>query len=681
MALDLTFDADSVAIADSVARFCAQQMGNGGFSRTLWKSLADLGVLAVAAEPDAREFGHVAAACEALGRAGFPGPVAASFFATGLLPADKARSVVDASALVSLGTPPLMPWGAVADLFIALDGEEGRLVEVRAAEPVATLGGEHWARIESTPAERLGPWRPALHRYDLSLAAYQVGAAQDLLARTAAHARDRKQFGQSIGEFQGVALPLGEITTRIAAARTLVLVAAKRLDAGDGNGPALAGAARCLAGRAARELGYLAHQTFGAFGVTRDGPVFGLSRRFQQWAVQAPPEAAPEACIPLASDGSLLMLTPVLDDADRDFLNEVRTFLKPFGHIQNYRSTRDHAESEAFYRALAANGWLGLSWPEEAGGLGGSLMQEFLLWNEIADAGIARPPQGVGVVAKTLIRYGTLEQKARWLEPIRRHEATFALAYSEPEAGSDLASVRCRAERRGDHYLINGNKCWNSKAHLVNHLWLLCRTGEQSAKRRALSLIIVPTDAPGVRIRPIALMDGNEFTEIFLDDVRIPVDQRVGEENEAWRMMAGALADERHVHFGPGRVRSDFRIVTEFAARTGLDQRPDVRRTLADLAVEVLEAEAQALRLLQVAVNGGDAAIEAAANKVTHTRVLQSVARTAMAIGGPEGLLEDSGIELLWRQTMTESIGGGTTQIMQGIIARQQLGLLSGGGK
>jgi len=675
LALDLTFDADSVAIADSVARFCTLEMGDGAFGRDLWKSLADLGVLALAAEPNACEFVRIAAACEALGRAGFPGPVAATLFATGLLPPDRIEAVIEGRALVSLGAPPLMPWGKVADLFIALDGDEAGLVEIRGAEPVETLGGEHWARVDATPIEALGPWRRMLHRYELSLAAYQVGAAQYLLEATAAYARDRKQFGQSIGDFQGVALPLGEASTRVAAARNLVRVAAQRLDDRDSNGPVLAGAARCLAGRVARELGYLAHQTFGAFGVTREGPVFGLSRRFQQWAVQVPTETAPEACIALASESSLLLLAPALEDKDRVFLDEVRAFLAPFSHIQNYRSTHDHADSEAFHRVLADKSWLGLSWPVGTGGLGGSTMQEFLLWNEIAYSGIARPPQGVGVVAKTLIRYGTPEQKARWLEPIRRHEATFALAYSEPEAGSDLASVRCRAERQGDQYVINGNKCWNSKAHLVSHLWLLCRTGDQASKKRGLSLMIVPTDAPGVRIRPIVLMDGNEFTEIFLDDVRVPADCRVGEENAAWRMMAEALADERHVHFGPGRVRSDFRIVTEFAARTRLDQRPEIRRTLANLSVEVLEAEAQALRLLQVAITGGDAAIEAAANKVTHTRVLQSIARTAMAIGGPEGLLEESGIELLWRQTMTESIGGGTTQIMQGIIARQELGL------
>jgi alkylation response protein AidB-like acyl-CoA dehydrogenase len=364
-----------------------------------------------------------------------------------------------------------------------------------------------------------------------------------------------------------------------------------------------------------------------------------------------------------------------LDETDSAFLAEVRAFLVPFRGSQNYRSTRNHDEADVFYRALAGKGWLGLSWPVEAGGQGGSAMQEFLLWNEIAYEGIARPPQGVGVVAKTLIRCGTPEQKARWLDPIRRHETTFALAYSEPEAGSDLAGVRCRAEPDGDHYVVNGNKCWNSKAHLVSHLWLLCRTGDQASRKKGLSLLIVDAHAPGVTIRPIELMDGNMFTEIFFDDVRVPVACRVGEENKAWGMMAGALADERHVHFGPGRIRGDFRLVVDWAERTGLDRRPEIRRTLAELAVEVLEAEAQALRLLEVAISGGDAAVAAAANKVTHTRVLQSIARAAIAFGGPEGLLEESGIELLWRQTMTETIGGGTTQIMQGIIARNELGL------
>ena len=167
MGLDLTFDAESVAIADAVARFCATELGEGAsrpgsaaFNQVSWKRLADLGVLALASESGAREYVHMAAACEALGRAGFPGPLAATFLATGLLPPAQAASVVNGSAIVSLGTPPLMPWGAVANLFVALDGERARLVEVHMAVPVQTLGGEHWARVQATPGEDLGLWAP-----------------------------------------------------------------------------------------------------------------------------------------------------------------------------------------------------------------------------------------------------------------------------------------------------------------------------------------------------------------------------------------------------------------------------------------------------------------------------------------------------------------------------------------
>ena len=360
-----------------------------------------------------------------------------------------------------------------------------------------------------------------------------------------------------------------------------------------------------------------------------------------------------------------------LSDADSRFLEEVHSFLLPYRSINNYVLTRDYEASDRFYRALVERNWLALGWPTEFGGLGRSRVQEFLLWNEIAFEGIARPPQGVGIIAKTIMAYGTAEQKAFWLERIRRHDATFALAYSEPNAGSDLAGLTCRAQRQGDHYIVSGNKCWNSKAHKVSHLWLLARTGEQADRGRGLSLFIVDTSLPGVDIRPIEQMDGNVFTEIFFDDVRLPEECRIGGENEAWRMIGEALAEERHVHFGPGRIRSDFRLVVEWAARTGIDQRPDVRQALRELAVEVLEAEALSVPMLS---DNADA-MQAASNKVTHTRVLQSIARTAMALGGANALFVDEGIELLWRQTMTETIGGGTTQIMQSVIARQRLGL------
>lgn len=364
-----------------------------------------------------------------------------------------------------------------------------------------------------------------------------------------------------------------------------------------------------------------------------------------------------------------------LSNDDAAFLAEVRTFLTPYRDVASYLVAGEQTRIDGFYRALAERNWLALGWPTAHGGLGRSALQEFLLWNEIAFEQIARPPQGVGVVAKTIMRHGDETQKALWLERIRRHDATFALAYSEPEAGSDLASLRCRAELVGDHYRITGGKCWNSKAHHADYLWLLCRTGEPASRGKGLSLIIVDAQLPGVRIDPIRLMDGNDFTQITFDDVDVPVQCRIGAENAAWSMMAASLADERHVHFGPGRVRRDFLTVQKWAAANGLDADAAVRARFADLLIDVMEAEALSLRVLEATLAGAAVSWEAAAAKVAHTRTAQAIARLALDCGCYDAVLVDGGVEMLWRQTMTETIGGGTSEIMQGIIARQRLRL------
>lgn len=665
---------DAVAITDALRRFCDRSLGAGihesavaPLTQDIWHALGETGVLALKPGLGTGENVLVAAALLELGRCAFPGPLPATFLAGALLDSE---AIAEGRSIVSIGPGARMPWADLADIFIAIEGDEAALIAAQAREPVETLGGENWARTEFTHKASLGSWKRFAVQYDLPLAAYLIGAAGRLIDETAAYAAARRQFGKAIGDFQGVALPLAAVATRIDAARNLLQVAADRLDAGTDDAGTLTAAVRRLASHAAREAASVAHQTFGAFGIVKNGAVFALSRRFQQWSNQAPVAPLPDDLVQRASTASLVLAVPGLSKNDRNFLDEVRGFLAPFRSTQNYLVTRDHAASDRFYRALAERNWLALAWPVEFGGAGKSRLQEFLLWNEIAYEGIARPPQGVGVIAKTIMAHGTDNQKAHWLDRIRRHDTTFALAYSEPNAGSDLAGLTCRAVRDADHYVISGNKCWNSKAHLVSHLWLLARTGDQAARGRGLSLFIVDTTLPGVEIRPIEQMDGNVFTEIFFTDARVPADCLVGQENEGWKMIGQALAEERHIHFGPGRVRADFRRVVEWAATTGLDQRSDVQTALRELAVEVLEAEAISLPML-----AGADAVQAAANKVTHTRVLQSIARTAMELGGADALFCDAGIEVLWRQSMTETIGGGTTQIMQSIIARQRLGL------
>ncbi len=327
------------------------------------------------------------------------------------------------------------------------------------------------------------------------------------------------------------------------------------------------------------------------------------------------------------------------------------------------------------FRAMGARGWLSLGWPADAGGAGLPLVWEYVLWDEAAYARAARNPLASGIVAKTLARYGTSDQQRRWLPPIRAGEIHFSLGYSEPEAGSDLASVRCRAERHGDSYVVTGEKCWQSYAQDMDYLWLLCRTGAQESRGRGLSLLIVDLRAPGVRVAPLPTLDGDQLNAVYLDGAVVPVEQRVGPEDGAWGIMAEALADERHIQFPPGRVRRDLEEVAAWAGARGLDADPVVRRRMAELAAEVQEVEMLALRVLDAMLKGRAAVVEAAANKVAHTVACQNVARAALDFGGAEALVSGSRVELLWRQSLWETIGGGTSEILRGVVAKQALGL------
>jgi len=362
-------------------------------------------------------------------------------------------------------------------------------------------------------------------------------------------------------------------------------------------------------------------------------------------------------------------------EAER-FRTEVRELLADFHDLDAYfLQGRRWERVKAFFRALGERGWLALTWPPEHGGLGRPITWEFLLWDEAAAARAARNPLGPGIVAKTILRHGSAEQKARWLPPLRRGGLHFSLGYSEPEAGSDLASVRCRAERDGDAYVVTGQKCWQSYAQDMDYLWLLARTGSQESRGEGLSLFIVDLAASGVTVGALPTLDGDQLNEIHLDGVRVPADQRVGPEDGAWKIMAEALADERHIQFPPSRVRRDLSEVAAWARDHGLAGEPAVRRRLAELAVRVLEVEMHALRVLDAMARGHAGAVEAAANKVVHTVVCQEIAEVAMEWGGPAALCEGSRLGLLWRQSLWETIGGGTSEVMRGVVARQGLGL------
>jgi alkylation response protein AidB-like acyl-CoA dehydrogenase len=296
--LDLAFDDAQQAIADSLAAFCAERCSEAAvkacadrFPVELWRELAALGVLALVTPEGDGGAGELVAALAPLGRAVFPGPLAHSFLATQLLPEKERQAVSRGEVVVAVGAPPLLPWAPVARVWIEIEGPRAFLARpVGPVAPVATLGGEPWGRVALERIEELPASERAFTVYEIALSAQLAAAGQGLVEATAAHARARRQFGRTIGEFQAVAHPLAECWIRLAAAETLARAAAWRFDAGEETARATAAAARLSARRAALDAAHVCHQLFGALGIALEGPVFHVSRRIRQLVSQPPGE-------------------------------------------------------------------------------------------------------------------------------------------------------------------------------------------------------------------------------------------------------------------------------------------------------------------------------------------------------------------------------------------------------
>jgi hypothetical protein len=309
VSLDLAFDDVQEAIADAVTQMCRARWSDAAlraarreFPRELWRELAELGVLALCTPEGEGGPLELVAAQEALGRAVFPGPLAATFLATQLLPPGVRARVASGESIVSVGTGRVWSFAPVAHVFIEVAGTRAWLARPGTLEAVETLGGEPWGRGALARERELGDARAALALHDTALAAYLAGAGQRLVDAASEHARTRVQFGKAIGEFQGVALPLADCRIRLDGAQTLARRAGYALAQGWDDAPVHAAAARLSAVSAALASANVCHQVFGAVGVTLEGPVFHVSRRIRQLAGQ-PPAAASARAELLASLG------------------------------------------------------------------------------------------------------------------------------------------------------------------------------------------------------------------------------------------------------------------------------------------------------------------------------------------------------------------------------------------
>jgi alkylation response protein AidB-like acyl-CoA dehydrogenase len=348
----------------------------------------------------------------------------------------------------------------------------------------------------------------------------------------------------------------------------------------------------------------------------------------------------------------------------------------------------DTPARRAFNRRLAARGYLGLSWPAAYGGQGRPGIYEYLLNEELSRVGAPLIGKGVGCVGQTLIRHGSEKLKREFLPRILKAEVEFALGYTEPHAGSDLAALRLRADRVDGGWRLNGQKMFTTSAHFADWYWLAARTDFAAPKHKGISLFLLPMRQPGITVHPIETMGEHVTNQVFLDDVFVADDYLVGEAGKGWTYICEALDYERFTFYTFSPLEEKLAALRRLLAgrrRDGaaiLDQ-PHVRRRFARLTAEVETAKMLQRRVIDAAARGGVPSIEAAMCKLYSTELHQRLADFALDALGPEGLLHrshgdapDHGKwEWSYRATALDTIGAGSSEIQKNIIARRALDL------
>ncbi len=358
----------------------------------------------------------------------------------------------------------------------------------------------------------------------------------------------------------------------------------------------------------------------------------------------------------------------------------------------------EYGNGEAYrevVRQLGRDGWLVLSWPEEYGGRGASPIDQLILTDEAAVAGVPVPFLTLHTVGPTIMRFGTAEQKAHYLPRIAAGEIHFSIGYSEPEAGTDLASLRTRAvrvqgdgEAGGDSYVVNGQKMWTSLIQYADYVWLACRTDPDAPRHKGLSILIVPTDAAGFSWTPVRTVAGTTTSATYYSDVRVPVTALVGEENQGWPLITNQLNHERVALTSSAPVLGALREVTEWARATKLASGGRViDAEWVQLNLARVHAKAEFLKLMnwRIAAQAGDGPgmAGASATKVFGTEFATEAYRLLMEVLGANALIRDGSagavlagrIERMHRSALILTFGGGTNEVQRDLIAAAALGL------
>jgi len=370
-----------------------------------------------------------------------------------------------------------------------------------------------------------------------------------------------------------------------------------------------------------------------------------------------------------------------LSPSEQEFRDEVRSWLEanhpgptPEGDDAGFEFRR------AWQRKLNERGWAGLSWPEQYGGSGATLFEQAIFSEEVARSGAPQMANTLGLAmgGPTVIGHGTDEQKERYLAPILSADEIWCQGFSEPQSGSDLASLKTKAVRSGDGWVVTGQKVWTTMAHQSKWCMLLARTDPNAAKHRGLTYFLMDMEQDGVETRPLRQITGEaEFNELFMEEARIPDENIVGGENNGWSVAITTLMHERAgLAFAlQVSVQIALRELMERARETGAAKDPIIRQRFAQLYAEAQVLRLNAYRGLTKLQAHGAPGPEGSLGKWHWAEVNQSLSALALDLAGPRAQLVDDPWTYRYLRARANSIEGGTTEILKNIVAERVLGL------
>ena len=571
-----------------------------------------------------------------------------------------------------LGTPELVVLETADGWAVSRDFT---LVPCHHMDPLRAL---HTIEVHSSTP--LSTTQPLVRAY-VALAAELLGTAQKSLDMAVEYAKVREQFGRAIGSFQAIKHMCADLLLEIESARSAVYAAAETLDV------LTARTALVRAKEAAWQAGAQNVQIHGGIGFTTECDAhFTFKRARALHSLLGTPDEHRREVAAVALQGTSALPQRSLSPEDEVWRQHCRSWLEDNlqGEFAQLRGRGWPGDMDALIperrkwdKALDEGGFGGLNWPEPWG-KGATLAQEVIFHEEYARA---RAPGrvahiGEGLLGPTLIAFGTEEQKARFLPGIRDGSELWCQGYSEPNAGSDLANVQCKAELRDGQWRITGQKVWTSLAHCSDWCFVLVRTSNPAKKHRGITYLLVPMDQPGVSIVPIEqISGGEEFAEVFFDDAVTAEDNIVGAVDGGWKVAMGTLAFERGASTLAQQLAfaNELTDVIDAAKRTGRAEDPFIRDRIARAWMGLRVMRLNALRVLEN--EGTDLTREGLITKLYWANWHRDLGELAMDVLGDQAASAGGDLERLFLWTRCDTIYAGTNQIQRNIIGERGLGL------